>query len=554
MGFADGGEVSKADQLMAEMAAKYGTTGAAQAAPVQQPAPQPQPKAQPLPQQQGITSGIVGILKGRQQQIDKAAEYAQGGIIRGPGTPTSDSIPAQVSDTGEPIKVSTDERIVSVAQGKFLEDVAKGAGFDSLDAMLEFGTGKPVGPTIKAGKRAAADGMDIDKDPFAFRGGKEYGAAGPVNNPSSTALDPSPGIVGGPRQSDARPAAASGISSDRINTAIAAPPTLGGAPLARSEPTGVLSPANPAANGVTVDPSNPKLGRDAVGIITADSAKAVMAEPMQRSGGISGTYDGKGVNDIMARENKARGEMIDSMVKANGGNGVAILPENNGPTSGPADGIDLSGLRISDREKARLMTQARGQDLAHAADMARAGLTARGLDTRDQTQTDRLDLIRRGQDIGLQRSAERNDVVTLGQDLRSEAADKRTTAITDRRNSPTLSQERSTQEIDTARERITGLTPEEIKRKTANFTATGRENPDYDPTLAKSVSLANRRKVGDDLHFDQRQQAQQPAGTDGDVMTRFRGDQAMQGHKLGKQTDSGIEVLDSNGRLIGHYR
>jgi hypothetical protein len=95
-----------------------------------------------MPQQQGITSGIVGILKGRQQQIDKAAEYAQGGIIRGPGTPTSDSIPAQVSDTGEPIKVSTDERIVSVAQGKFLEDVAKGAGFDSLDAMLEFGTGK----------------------------------------------------------------------------------------------------------------------------------------------------------------------------------------------------------------------------------------------------------------------------------------------------------------------------------------------------------------------------------------------------------------------------
>lgn len=117
----------------------------------------------------------------------------------------------------------------------------------------------------------------------------------------------------------------------------------------------------------------------------------------------------------------------------------------------------------------------------------------------------------------------------------------------------TLPQTRSNFEIDAARERVAGMDPAEIKRRTANYTATGRENPDFDPTLAKAVSLANRRKYGADDHFDQREQAQQPAGTDGDVVTRFRGDKAMQGYKLGKQTDRGHEVLDGAGKVIGHW-
>ena len=46
---------------------------------------------------------------------------------------------------------------------------------------------------------------------------------------------------------------------------------------------------------------------------------------MTRRGGIAGSYDGKGVNDILERENKARAGMIDSMIAANGGNGVGIV-------------------------------------------------------------------------------------------------------------------------------------------------------------------------------------------------------------------------------------
>ena len=375
--------------------------------------------------------------------------------------------------------------------------------------------------------------------------------------------------------------------------AIAAPPTLGGAPLARSEPAGVLT--NPAAGGITVNPFGPKPeklgsgvtglelsaspgqqptkpGRDSSGIITADSAQAAVGNDMQRSGGVFGGIDMAGVNGIMARENKARGDMIDLSIKANGGNGVAILGDGGVEAAnaektnrwalddlrgeikragtrteraalGQALNQSIAGQNQQATEAIRQEGVARGQDLGYGAKMAQQGLTARG------------------QELGLQRAQERNEVIARGQDVRAGTAAERTASneaiaaarITER-SGPSLGQQRGNAEIDAARERIAGMDQAEIKRKTANYTATGRENPDFDPTLAKAVSLANRRKVGADDDFDQRQQPQQSAGNDGDVMTRFRADQAMQGHKTGKVTDQGVEVLDSNGRLIGHYR
>src|SRR5574337_298078 len=156
------------DELLARMAAKYGLPSAP---PPQQPAPQP-----PAPQPQPERRGIIDTLLGRTQQIDQAVDkatrgykqggkicgMAHGGKIQGPGTPTSDSIPAQVEESGEPIRVSTGERILSKAQDGYLSAMAKKMGFDSLDAMLEHGTGQPVGPTVKGGQRAAANGALLD--------------------------------------------------------------------------------------------------------------------------------------------------------------------------------------------------------------------------------------------------------------------------------------------------------------------------------------------------------------------------------------------------------
>lgn len=82
--------------------------------------------------------------------------FANGGTIEGPGTPTSDSIPAKVKQTGEPIQVATGERIVSADQDALLLRIAKAMGHKSVDEMFQAGTGKPVGPTVKYSKGGKA--------------------------------------------------------------------------------------------------------------------------------------------------------------------------------------------------------------------------------------------------------------------------------------------------------------------------------------------------------------------------------------------------------------
>lgn len=169
-GFAEGGKPGEsADELIARIQAKYNVSGntapvaAAPAAPA--PRPQPQPDRQPG----GLLQQTVGLLNNRRKQLEQATQgyacggkpmkaHAQGGKIQGPGTPTSDSIPAKVSDTGEPILVSTQERILSKAQDDLLLRIAQALGFSTVEALLESGTGQPVGPTIKGGKQAAALG------------------------------------------------------------------------------------------------------------------------------------------------------------------------------------------------------------------------------------------------------------------------------------------------------------------------------------------------------------------------------------------------------------
>lgn len=165
LAFADGGKIDP-EELMRQMAAKY-KTGAPQAAPQ----PAPQPATQPTPQQHqpgSLLTGATNALRGRAAQIERAtAGYskggklkacAQGGKIQGPGSATSDSIPAQVRETGENILVSNQERIVSAEQDALLERIAQMLGFENVDMMFEQLTGKPVGPTMKAGKKAAAQG------------------------------------------------------------------------------------------------------------------------------------------------------------------------------------------------------------------------------------------------------------------------------------------------------------------------------------------------------------------------------------------------------------
>jgi len=179
------------------------------------------------------------------------------------------------------------------------------------------------------------------------------------------------------------------------------------------------------------------------------------------------------------------------------------------------------------------------------------------------------------------REDRRDDRFNKRLDAQSEMLDRRLSAG----GKVTMSQDRSNMEIDAAREAITGMSPQEIMRRTAKATNTGRENPDYSPGLARQAALANRRKIGADDWFDTRQGQNQGdsfgsfsgkpltelteqqlqhygkvAGPDGKAkldaeLTRraFMGDLTMNGHKLGELTPKGYKVFDPQGRHIGYF-
>ncbi|MFZ4481327.1 MAG: hypothetical protein ACOYNZ_15695 [Rhodoferax sp.] len=122
----------------------------------------------------------------------------------------------------------------------------------------------------------------------------------------------------------------------------------------------------------------------------------------------------------------------------------------------------------------------------------------------------------------------------------------------------TQAQQRSNAEIDAARETVSAMTPAEIRRRSSKTSDTGRENPDFDPTLARASNLANRRKVGADDVFDGRQRGspapQAPSADRQDVAKRFRSDPKMLSYRLGADTPNGTEVLDKSGKLVGHFK
>lgn len=136
-------------------------------------------------------------------------------------------------------------------------------------------------------------------------------------------------------------------------------------------------------------------------------------------------------------------------------------------------------------------------------------------------------------------------------------ASKQPSVVVHQGDSPlTTPQQRTNASIEAARTAIGGMSREELQKKTAKFTTTGRENAAYDPRLDGLWKQATSRKYGDDPHYDaftqQSAQANQPQQQPNHEQ-RFSADPAMKGMRLGKQTDRGFEVLDANGRLVGHY-
>jgi hypothetical protein len=202
---------------------------------------------------------------------------------------------------------------------------------------------------------------------------------------------------------------------------------------------------------------------------------------------------------------------------------------------------------------------------------------------------------REAEGASLNKSLEIERLRQEGQDTREDRRDDRLRMNLDQRDRAlerrlangglTTSQQRSNAEIEAAREATADLSPQEIMRRTAKTSNTGRENKDYDPALARQAALANRRMLGADDWFDQRQgrkpggdsfagkpvaemtegQLQQlgrSAGADGKAKIdaelarrTLAGIPEMQGHQIGKYVDGkGYQVLDAQGRPVSYLR
>lgn len=180
---ADGGIAETPDQLMARMASKYGVNPSAQ---TQQPVPYPAPVPPPVQQRpQGIASGIAGIagiFANRGKQIDKAAGYANGGIVKGKGTPTSDDVPVKIngqkynlSDT-EAVLPSKSRQVLGELLGAKPGDVAQANA--AVEGFIENTNGKPP-VTVNAGTNLNQGGL-LGDDAYKAK----YQVVSGINSPS----------------------------------------------------------------------------------------------------------------------------------------------------------------------------------------------------------------------------------------------------------------------------------------------------------------------------------------------------------------------------------
>ncbi len=175
-------------------------------------------------------------------------------------------------------------------------------------------------------------------------------------------------------------------------------------------------------------PTVPTLGQGLSGMTKAISGVGITAPPPASGISLDNSVDMKGVNDIMARENKARGEMIALSMPQVGGTAPGILGDggiaaDNAEKTARWRQDDLISLASRGNQgaiAAALGANARSNDVAgtNAAQLQSAEL---------QNQTARY-----GQDVNAQRAAEANRVQMRGQDMTAAEAAARTGIDRDR--------------------------------------------------------------------------------------------------------------------------
>lgn len=159
------------------------------------------------------------------------------------------------------------------------------------------------------------------------------------------------------------------------------------------------------------------------------------------------------------------------------------------------------------------------------------------------------------------RDDRREERLQLRLDAQGRALDRRLAASSGD-SELTVSQQRTNESIIAARRQVTGMSQDEALRRTQATTATGRENPEFDPALARTLKLAQSRLYGDDPSHDAFSSARSSTGQRGsgqgrtplqEAQAALASDPNMAGYSLGEQAANGFKVLDANGRHVGYF-
>lgn len=212
----------------------------------------------------------------------------------------------------------------------------------------------------------------------------------------------------------------------------------------------------------------------------------------------------------------------------------------------------------------------RSSGTAGARDLADLGIVALSpakLVEFEQTRRVAAEKAEQARQAAVEKAEQAQELETLRQDRQDDRAsannaamDRRLSRQLDAREQPgglTVPQQRANAEIQAARRALTGKSRAEVARR-AMSTIDGFSNPDYDPQVSALWRRANTRLYGNDPAFDSFQVKVKPAPPSRserfDMHKRFTLDPKMKGYRAGKFTPEGLEILNGDGSVAGHYQ
>lgn len=346
---------------------------------------------------QGVSNAVSDEYQARQNPA-----YARGGIVRGKGG--VDRVPMAIG--GVNVNLTGGKKPEAVLPGKTVEAMG---GPSAVESLIEATNGKPpVKGGLKEGGnyRYGANGEWIPdpEEDKAPAGGQPFGPAVPTLGQGLTGMS---SAISGIGVSNPPPAAAP-VNENYGNEGRSVP-----VPITKDRPGIVVdNNFNVAGNEYSSAPtSQPGVQR-----ITApgtsplytniDRGAAVSGLNGQMAGGDAAAVQ-EGLNRY-ANANKIRGEMIDSSIQANGGNGAGVLQTEQTLPGGMS--VSDWNNRVSAGFNTQMSPKQKAEYLANEGSMG--------------IQRESQNVLRRGQDVQLmgsemqaRRAAAHDNTIMRGQDL-----------------------------------------------------------------------------------------------------------------------------------------